>query len=431
MMKIDLDVLFIHPRNFGEARTYLKLQSLEFCQMAGILKYKKKSYQLVDCNIDDIENNSILEYINNYNPKIILIFGNEINHINALELSEVCKNFFGDTLIGINGIIVTFLNEHILEKYKSIDFIVNGLGENVLIDILDRNCNLENFNDISNMAYRFNGNNIINKNKLSDLNKLPVSDRNLYDPSKYLKYTNQNVARSSWGCPSNCSFCNKTKFSKFKVKNMDIFFKELDQLIEQAYNSIFIGDDTFAFSYDRLKEFNKLYKAGRYSFKWTSNLRVCDIEENLVKLLVDSGAYRVFVGIESFNNSSLEIINKKQNITNLDKKMKLLKKYGLEYHLSFIIGNPGDSKDDIYKIVEFCKKYNPTLVSINALKLFPGTELFNNYEKYGLQVKDLYWFENEKWIDEQFVRTEKLSYEDIEYMTKDIRKKIMLSLEDE
>lgn len=54
-MDKQIDVLFIHPRNYGKSQKYLKLPSLEFCQMAAILKNEGFEYKLLDFNINNIE----------------------------------------------------------------------------------------------------------------------------------------------------------------------------------------------------------------------------------------------------------------------------------------------------------------------------------------------------------------------------------------
>lgn len=412
-MKKKLDVLFIHPRNFDKSQRYLKLPSLEICQIAGVLKEAGYSYELIDLNINNIDISDSKKYIEVFDPKLVLIYGTENNHINLLKLAKICKKKFPDRLIGVNGSIVTFITEHILQN-SFIDFVIRNTGENVLRDILANDCDTNKMTNIPNLSYKIDDHIYENNSQYLQLESLPMSDRVVYDLEKYKIHAPEAIVRSSWGCPSNCAFCNKTVFSKFRLYSMERFFQEIDVLLQHGFKSFFFSDDTFAFSLSRLKEFCNLYQKGNYSFKWTSNLRISDITDELIKLMKKNGAYRVFVGIETVSSKSNKMTNKIQNITNIEEKINILKSNNIEFHASFIVGNPGDSKEDIQNTIDFVKKIQPTLATFNRLKLFPGTDIFNNPEKYHLKVKDKYWFENPDWINEQMVCTDLLSYKDIE-----------------
>lgn len=412
-MDKQIDVLFIHPRNYGKSQKYLKLPSLEFCQMAAILKNEGFEYKLLDFNINNIEVDDSKTELSSYSPKIVVIYGTENNHINLIATAKLTKELFPDALIGVNGSIVSFIIEHILEN-NFIDFVIKGTGEFTLAEILNHNCDLTKMEKVANLAYKIDDKIVDNKVEYISLKNLPIADRELYDLRTYKLHQPEAIVRSSWGCPSNCAFCNKTVFSKFRIYTIEHFFKEIDVLLKYGYNSFFFADETFAFSMKRLEEFCDFYKKNNYKFRWTSNLRVSDINDKLIKLMKENGAYRVFVGIETVSEESNKLTNKLQNITNLEDKINILKKNKMEFHASFIVGNPGDSKGDIEKTIEFVKKIKPTLATFNRLKLFPGTDIFINPEKYNLKVKDKYWFENPKWITEQMVCTNLLSYKEIE-----------------
>ena len=48
------DVLFVHPQNYGNLQTYLKLPSLELCQISAVLNQNGYSNKLVDCLLMDV-----------------------------------------------------------------------------------------------------------------------------------------------------------------------------------------------------------------------------------------------------------------------------------------------------------------------------------------------------------------------------------------
>lgn len=421
----NIDVLFIHPRNFDMTQSFLKLPSLELCQIASVLKQNNYTYKLLDFNITNLEPNETTEILKAYNPKIILIYSVESNHINALKMAKISRNIYKNALIGMNGIIVTFLDEYTLQN-KNIDFIIRHDGDYVLKQMLEANCNFNKFTEITNLSYSYKNKiyqNLYEPTKLSDLS---VSDRELYDLRHYYNEQTEIILRSSRGCPSNCAFCVKTKFSKFSVFPMQHFFDEIDVLLRYGFKSFFFADDTFAFSMQRLNEFCEYYEKGSYSFKWESNLRLSDVSDELIRKMKEHGAYRVFLGFETVNSKANQLSNKSQNDLDMEHVVSVLKKYNMDFHASFIIGLPGDTKEDLEKTLDFVKKNKPSIVSFNRIKLYPGTDIFDNPSAYGIKYKDKFWFENDNWIKEQMACTEELDYNDIEYYSKKMMMEVVL-----
>lgn len=78
------DVLFVHPQNYGNLQTYLKLPSLELCQISAVLNQNGYSNKLVDCFIDGRDIQELDNMLPIESPRIVLIYCSEYNHINAL-----------------------------------------------------------------------------------------------------------------------------------------------------------------------------------------------------------------------------------------------------------------------------------------------------------------------------------------------------------
>lgn len=426
MLIEDIDVLFIHPRNFDVLQSFLKLPSLELCQMASVLKKAHYTYKLLDFNITNIEPENSIDILKKNYPKIVMIYSVESNHINALKMAEITRKLYRNAKIGLNGTLVTFLDEHVLEN-DYIDFIVRHDGDYVLKQILDENCDFNKIKYIPNISYKMNNKLYKNPYEQNDLSILEVSEREIYDLDKYYDEQTEIIVRSSRWCPSNCAFCIRTKFSKFSVFSMDHFFNEIDILLKHNFKSFFFADDTFAFSMERLNDFCDYYKRGNYTFKWESNLRLSDVTKELIEKMKRHGAYRVFLGFETISNDVNLLSNKTQNILNLEQLVSILRECDMEYHASFIVGLPGDTKKNLEDTLDFVMKIKPSIVSFNKIKLYPGTEIYDNPNKYGIIYKDKYWFENEKWITEQMACTNILNYTDIESISKKMMTEVILN----
>ena len=81
------DVLFVHPQNYGNLQTYLKLPSLELCQISAVLNQNGYSNKLVDCFIDGHDIQELDNMLPIESPRIVLIYCSEYNHIKRTSYS--------------------------------------------------------------------------------------------------------------------------------------------------------------------------------------------------------------------------------------------------------------------------------------------------------------------------------------------------------
>jgi radical SAM superfamily enzyme YgiQ (UPF0313 family) len=68
--------------------------------------------------------------------------------------------------------------------------------------------------------------------------------------------------------------------------------------------------------------------------------------------------------------------------------MKNAKKAGLLVHGCFILGLPGDTKENIKRTVEFAKKLGPDTVQFYPIMVYPGTEAYEWAKKNNFLVTE-------------------------------------------
>ena len=100
-----------------------------------------------------------------------------------------------------------------LERNAELDVAFVGESERALLDIIDYMKGTITERDIHNACLRNKNGEIINNNNCytSNLNHLPLPDREVYDISAYIRRDSETIVRSSRGCPGNCSFCIKQR----------------------------------------------------------------------------------------------------------------------------------------------------------------------------------------------------------------------------
>jgi radical SAM superfamily enzyme YgiQ (UPF0313 family) len=200
------------------------------------------------------------------------------------------------------------------------------------------------------------------------------------------------------GCQFGCGFCITPMMSKRKVyfKNDLLIKQDIDDLKLRNCNVLFIRDENFT-AHENLPAICSLIKAGDFKVVYSFATANSITKEN-IKILKDAGWHSLCIGAEY---PSLKL--KKNN--NFDKAIELCNKYDIGYALSYIV-NDSKSIEDVEiqfnLIKESAFKYMPIKLSINFLKPFPGTKIYNSYKDKlnGMSYSDFYLdyplFSNEK-----------------------------------
>ena len=414
-----MNVLVIVPNFPNRIKEYLILPSLELCIMAQILKDNQHHVSLIDMKINNYTIDDLEKILPIDSPDIILIDDIPETHCNSKIIIEfVRKKYRKEVLIGMRGELISFEPEMIMKRNKEIDFGLKYDDDYALLNYIN---NQDNLDAVDNITYRdSDGKIVVTNRKMNsyELDSLPMPDRKIYDLKKYLKRDSETIVRSSRGCPGNCLFCIKSKMEKFKVFSIKRFCDEIEQMQKIGFKTFFFSDDTFAFSMKRLLELKEELKNRNMIIKWTSNIRIKDITKEKIKLMKELGAYRVFVGIETINSNASQIIGKYLQKEEILEKIKILKDNNMQYHASFILGNPNDTEKDLENTINFVKEIEPNIVTFNLIKIYPGLELYKNPEKYGMILPDKYWFEKDEWTKKVVMGTENLPPEKLEYWSR-------------
>jgi radical SAM superfamily enzyme YgiQ (UPF0313 family) len=84
--------------------------------------------------------------------------------------------------------------------------------------------------------------------------------------------------------------------------------------------------------------------------------RVNDIRDETVSALVEAGLRHILIGLESGSDSSLKRINKMTTVAQNERAIRILRKYGIEPNIGFIMFEPASSLVDIRVNFEFLRR---------------------------------------------------------------------------
>jgi radical SAM superfamily enzyme YgiQ (UPF0313 family) len=229
-----------------------------------------------------------------------------------------------------------------------------------------------------------------------DVTTTPIPRYDLLDFSHYESMSVQ----FSRGCPFQCEFCDIIVLygRKPRTKAPDQLIRELDYLYELGWRgSIFMVDDNFIGNKRNVKLLLKEVKPWQiernYPFSFVTEASI-DLAKDaeLLDLMVDCNFWAAFVGIESPDESSLQITRKFQNLRDpLLESVETIQRAGIQVIAGFIIGFDGEKAGAGDRIVEFVQKASIQVALYSILHAFPNTALRTRLIKEGRLIEgDMY-----------------------------------------
>ncbi len=379
-----MKVLFINP--VTPPQIFPVNMSTGIAYLSAVLKEKRHITRLVLPY--KFSEKQISAAIENFKPELVLVS----SVTDQIGLAEKIINFVYEkyrlpTILG--GSHATVAPEESI-NIRGIVGICIGEGEQAMIEFAEALEKKQDYSKIKNLWIKKD--NKIIKNPLrpliQDLDKLPFPDRELFDG--LINTKDELEFMGSRGCPFQCSYCiNKALRQTYKGCGKYVRFRTVDNLIEEIKEAlkkyktakILFHDDTFTLDKERLKEFCEKYTK-EIGMPYAANGRIETMDEEMVKMLKDSGCVEIKIGVEVGNE---ELRNKilQRNMSNeqIINVFKLCKKYGLEASSFNMIGLPYETEQNIKETIALNRKIQPLRMGLSIFRPYPGTELYEICKK--------------------------------------------------
>lgn len=225
----------------------------------------------------------------------------------------------------------------------------------------------------------------IYRNGTLSLAGLPVLNRTLI---RRHMYSIVDTVQATRGCPYQCRFCSITSFfnHSFRMRPVDEVIDELRTL--GTY--ILFMDDNITTNPEYARElFARMIPLKKRWFSQCST-RI-GYDDELLKLAKASGCKGLFIGFESLSDESLNGWRKSFNKTK--DYMQIVKKihsHGIGICGAIVFGHDCETKDIFPVTLEFLLEGNIDALQATILTPFPGTPLYDEYEKEG-RIFDRDW----------------------------------------
>lgn len=119
-------------------------------------------------------------------------------------------------------------------------------------------------------------------------------------------------------------------------------------------------------------------------FHCFGNINVLSRDDELLKLSQEAGVDKWYVGIESISQENINQAGKSTNkIENYATAIKKIKEHGMNVTGFFIFGLDHDTPETFQKTLDAIYEWDLDSASFSILTPYPGTRLFERFEKEG------------------------------------------------
>jgi radical SAM superfamily enzyme YgiQ (UPF0313 family) len=367
-----VNVLLLYPEfpdtfwSFKHALKFIRkrasLPPLGLLTVAAMLP-QEWAKRLVDVNVRELRERDLAW------ADVVFVSGMIAQRDSAHELIARCRAA-GKTIVA-GGPLFTL--EH--ERFPDVDHFVLNEAEVTLPEFL---------RDFG----RGNARRVYASPEFPDIHQTPAPLWELADVQRYASMSVQ----FSRGCPFDCEFCNVTAMfgHRPRTKTTAQIITELDGLHQAGWRGpVFFVDDNFIGNKRALKE--ELLPAliqwqqGKPGTRFFTEASVNLADDAaLMRLMVEAGFNRVFVGIETPEEASLAECNKRQNQKrDLVADVKRIQRAGLEVQGGFIVGFDSDAPTIFARQIEFIQQSGIVTAMVGLLQAIPGTKLYQRLTVQG------------------------------------------------
>jgi len=373
-----MKVLLIKPKTKLESSVISKAESLlppaGLLYIASSLRKANHTVEFLDmdfdCNLQGI--------LDSFKPDWIGITSTTPSFPYAMEVVKKLKSMTSVPIV-LGGVHASSLGGRLLEKYKHLDFVVRGEGEQAMVDLVDGKPPAS----IPGVCYR-NNDQIIEKDMtyIDDLNTLPFPARDLtfkykYRDSPLYRRTEKHATiLFSRGCVHKCIFCDYQTRGRPRFRSAENILTELKEAYAQGLSDFRILDEFFTMNRPLVKAICEGIVESGMKITWNCQTRADALNEEMIIMMKKAGCWGIQIGVETGSPRVMELIHKKLDLNKVPDVVKLLKKHGMFTTCFFMIGFPFETMEDIEKTISYSRALDCDMVTYSRVTPFPATDLW-------------------------------------------------------
>ena len=332
-----------------------------------------------------------IQMILGHNPDMVGFSATTSGFIDAYDLASGIKRIRNDVTAVFGGVHISALGGVLLEDYENIDYLCIGEGEDTMLELADG----KEPASITGLIWRDGDVSRVNqaRNNIKNLDDLPFP---AYEKLKdfprgynlplfsYVKSPGATMITSR-GCPYQCSYCDRSVFRQGYRYNSAVYIYEHMKYLRSRFGvrHINIYDDLFTLDRKRIVELCRMLTSSPLGINYNCAVRVGYTDDDLLRMLKESGCLMVSVGIESADAEMLRRHKSGVKLEDVRETVERIKSFGLRVKGLFMMGLPGETEESIRKTSDFVISLGLDDMNMSKFTPFPGAPIWKGIENEG------------------------------------------------
>jgi anaerobic magnesium-protoporphyrin IX monomethyl ester cyclase len=316
----------------------------------------------------------------------------------GLQASKIIKQHSSAPVVW-GGVHPSLLPRQTLEN-PYIDIVVEGEGEETFFELVSTLTHKRPLNGIKGVWYKENGNiQESPRRPFIDLNRQPPLSYHLVDMNKYLVASAGKgyiAFESSRGCPFNCAFCYNFSFNRrtWRSLNAEQTILRIKRLAnDYGVKGLTFRDDNFFVDMKRAGQIMEGLANQEINVEWRKgDIRLDTLsgaDDDFLRLIERSRCRSLSIGIESGSQRMSTLLRKRIDLSQALPTNHRLRDYKMKPKYQFLIGVPGESKEDLAEsaslMLKLAEGNSAAAIGVHVFTPYPGTELFDVAVQSGFQ----------------------------------------------
>jgi radical SAM superfamily enzyme YgiQ (UPF0313 family) len=391
-----MKILFINPR-YNEKEYRYKVNKISpplgMSHIASVLLGEGHSVSFLDMEAVQMEWRELPQRLIIESADLIGIHGTTpISHCIS-RCAQIVRDTCPKATIVVGGAHATLLPESLLADIPQVDYLLRGEAEFTLKNLVNRigtSGSATDLDEIPGLGFRANGRPSISDQipTIKNLDTLPLPAYDLLPLDAYFEGNRLAESEgdrrifsimSSRGCPYSCIFCSAPVLygHRYRSRSAENVVNEISVLVnDYKIKHIVFYDASFAADRKRVEDICRTILDRALDVTWRARVRADTITESLLRLMKKAGCTTVAIGVEAGTQRLLDILKKRCTLKDIENAFQAAKSAGMWTVGYFMLGIPGETREDSHQTIEFAKKLDPDWALFTHATPLPGTELF-------------------------------------------------------
>lgn len=357
---------------------------------------------LLDGIAERISTEEFIRRCADFRPDFVLLEVSTASIEQDLQTTAALRERLPEAKIAFAGLFPEAGESEFLQQHPEVDYAFRGEYEYTLREVAQALARGEQRTDHPGTSCRdASGRVIVNPRRplIENLDELPWPARKPLPMFEYHDLPGGLPGPSlqlwaSRGCPFHCTFCAWPQImyggDKYRVRDPVDVVDEMEAVVkEYGFRSVYFDDDTFNLGKKRMLALAEEILRRNLCIPWAVMARADTSDEETLRAMKRAGLVSIKYGVESASQEILDRCQKGLDLSKVEKTVALTKKLGINTHLTFTFGLPGETRETIRETIALAKRLDPDSIQFSIATPFPGSRLYLQMEAEGnLVTKD-------------------------------------------